>query len=788
MNFQRSLLVLVCAVCISLQMQAQKVLTWNEPSTECANVYFDGYFNMALDITKVELKENETAVYATIRNRSDLDKYGKFLFPTDTHLLADGKRYAALSAEGVELGKSRQTEPNNRLDVVFHFQPLPPKTRSFDFVAGDYYVKGIKSVEEKSKELFPSYWRDVQSGEWVVAFFDDCAIYDQKIWELKAEAKNPAGKARITLTRNGEQVEMLMGKNRNGLRTLQVGKQKRTLSMITGRFLPDYPRKDERSDFKHTGFRPDTVTVVGWVRNMPEAMKGNHYLSFMCQDFVKDDQIVHYAQLDSLGRFAIRIPVINSGEFLCDWSRLFIRTVFEPGNTYFLLYDFKSGKRLFMGDDVRVQNELLKYPTDWFSEQMEEGDNFDRFLQTTDSLIRSSHAAIDSLLLQHPTLSSRFVRYRKDDVMAQAAAALGQARFCAPNYLLPANARQYATYNFWKKISNPYTLHRDWSTFLRDFIDDVVSANEVQRLKVFDVMNHIEELAANADELKLLKRFKAWSVETEARLAALESDEETQRLVNQLNKENADLIAKVNRILNSDHTQKFIREKVFIGDMKNLKRVTDSLGASPEVQSMLLCAKAYKNIDYLCRPLGREVMDSLTAWCKNPAELQKINERNRFYRDLAARQLNRLALKTDLGVDGLTEGEEMLRKITEPFRGKFVILDVWGTWCGPCKQALSHSQDLYAHLAKYDLGYVYLANHSPKDTWESVIKQYKVEGDNVLHYNLPDDQQKAIERYLSVSQYPTYKLIDPEGRVLDLKVDTRQLQNLEALLKQLTGK
>ena len=34
-----------------------------------------------------------------------------------------------------------------------------------------------------------------------------------------------------------------------------------------------------------------------------------------------------------------------------------LSSVMEPGKTYFLLCDFKTRQRLFMGDDVRVQNE-----------------------------------------------------------------------------------------------------------------------------------------------------------------------------------------------------------------------------------------------------------------------------------------------------------------------------------------------------------------------------------------------------------------------------------------------
>ena len=68
---------------------------------------------------------------------------------------------------------------------------------------------------------------------------------------------------------------------------------------------------------------------------------------------------------------------------------------------------------------------------------------------------------------------------------------------------------------------------------------------------------------------------------------------------------------------------------------------------------------------------------------------------------------------------------------------------------------------------------MYLANHSPKDTWENVIKEYNVTGSNVVH---------------KIFAFPTYKVIDPEGRVLDVKVDPRNLDSVEKLFQLLTDK
>ena len=133
----------------------------------------------------------------------------------------------------------------------------------------------------------------------------------------------------------------------------------------------------------------------------------------------------------------------------------------------------------------------------------------------------------------------------------------------------------------------------------------------------------------------------------------------------------------------------------------------------------------------------------------------------------------------------MNDGESILRKLLEPIKGKVVIIDVWGTWCGPCKRALSHSQEEYARLANYDVAYLYLANGSSKESWENVIKQYEVTGENVYHYNLPDEQQSKVENFLKVSGYPTYRIVDKEGNILDVNAAPRDLDALERVVRQL---
>ena len=241
---KKILLTIVALLCIVGSQAKNKYVVWEKPTTENGNVYGDGFFNIAIDVNRVEMKETETTVSVTVNLRSDYDSF-KFQFASGTYLLADGKRYALVSADGIELDKSVKTNADNKRDIVFHFQPLPLNTKVFDFIEGDdnkaFKICGIRPIEERHKMLFPSYWRNETTGNWDIAFLGDYAIYDCKIWDMKAEVNEKSGEANITMSDGNKTLNVKVGKNRKGFRTISIDGKKALYSMITDRFLPDYP-------------------------------------------------------------------------------------------------------------------------------------------------------------------------------------------------------------------------------------------------------------------------------------------------------------------------------------------------------------------------------------------------------------------------------------------------------------------------------------------------------------------------------------------------------------------
>jgi len=766
---------------------AQKAVVWDEPTTEYGTSYGDGFFNLALDVTCVELKDDETVVHIHAMQRCDFPEMW-FQFAGDTYLKVGDKRYTITSADGIELNKHTQTV-GGHLDMAFHFPPLPKGTLSFDFIEGDgdgaFQIKGIKPVEERWKQMLPSYWRDDATGEWKIALLKECAIYDCKFWEYsKCEVNEKTGESDIVMRNGDEELQVKVGKNKKGKRTIQVGKQKAVYSMITSRFMPEYPTKDVRTDFADSGYKVDTVTVVGWMKDMPEHYKGEKMFDIDYEDLFAEEQMSVHAEMDELGRFTAKIPVLNSTEVFCDWRRAFVRTMLETGKTYFMLYDFKEGRRYFMGDDARLQNELLKYPLGWETVSMDQGGDFDKYMVKVDSLLSKQYADIDRLSEEHPTLSARFNRYWKGNAMIQQARYFGQARFNAEGYKLPENARKYAYDNFWTKLDEPFTLHRDINTFLNDYIDDIASNVPI----IYDHADHISDIASNAEEEAMMRSY--WAIGEDFR-KQIESEnipaEKAQKMAEELDAKHKIMIERVDSILHSARVRKIVGGDMLLQGINARQHVLDSLGAAPIIKDVLLGRYAYNDIAWSRRSLNPDIIDSLKAKIHNAIPIEMIEKRNDHYIAIENRDFDRLILKSSDNLKDLTEGEALLKKMLEPYKGKIVLLDVWGTWCGPCKEALSHSTEEYTRLADYDVEFMYLANSSPMDSWENVIKEYNVSGDNVAHYNLPDIQQAAIERHLDVHAYPSFFIFDRNGNRLDIKVDARDLDALEGLLRNLSN-
>ncbi len=546
--------------------------------------------------------------------------------------------------------------------------------------------------------------------------------------------------------------------------------------------------KDQRTGFVDNGYNPkDSVTIIGWLKDMPEeARRQGGDFKVDVTNFLVDEEETTYAKMDSLGRFTLKMPLLNSSEVFIDWDRSHQRSMLEPGKTYFYLSDFMTGQTLWMGDDVRLQNELIAHPYDGIKERIPRDQrgkvNAMDFKAKTDNSRALATAGLEETIAQHPNLSQRYIDFMKGYYQTAQGESLMQGRYAMPNYELPQEYMDYVTRECWQKAVKPYTLYRDFACFRDDYLDQFI------RYRTWNVnwqyIDYFHAFASNNEELELLNRWNNWIIDAKAKIAAA-PQEEWQKVADKLNADNAEMIEKVNKIFSSSKGQKVLRGIDYIKRMQQEAFVLDSIGVDQIIKDVCLSQLVNALIDETHTAVSPMVIDTLKAMVKNHFGIERIEKANDYYLALENREFDKLVLKSSDNLADLSEGEALLKKILEPYKGKFVLLDVWGTWCSPCREALSHSTEEYARLKDYDIQYLYLANKSSQTSWENVIKEYNVSGPNVAHYNLPEEQQAAIERHLNVHSWPTYKLFNRDGNLLDLRVDPRDLEELADLLEQL---
>jgi thiol-disulfide isomerase/thioredoxin len=113
-------------------------------------------------------------------------------------------------------------------------------------------------------------------------------------------------------------------------------------------------------------------------------------------------------------------------------------------------------------------------------------------------------------------------------------------------------------------------------------------------------------------------------------------------------------------------------------------------------------------------------------------------------------------------------------EVTKAFKGKVVYLDVWGTWCGPCKEELPYLPDLKAKFKDKAVVFVYL--DMDEDNMDSSWRQF-IKVNNLTGIHLRKSRQTIAPFWKELlanatdkaEYYPQYFIFDKEGKLVVAK-------------------
>lgn len=134
-----------------------------------------------------------------------------------------------------------------------------------------------------------------------------------------------------------------------------------------------------------------------------------------------------------------------------------------------------------------------------------------------------------------------------------------------------------------------------------------------------------------------------------------------------------------------------------------------------------------------------------------------------------------------------TKKVKSLKELVAPYAGKVVLLDIWGTWCGPCKSEMEHMPQLKKKYAGKNIIFLYLDmdDDNKEQTWKEYVYLKQLEGE---HYRLNNDQIQSCWKEIeqaggATNRYPTFVLFDTKGNIV--KPNAEYPSSREKLHKQL---
>lgn len=121
----------------------------------------------------------------------------------------------------------------------------------------------------------------------------------------------------------------------------------------------------------------------------------------------------------------------------------------------------------------------------------------------------------------------------------------------------------------------------------------------------------------------------------------------------------------------------------------------------------------------------------------------------------------------------------------EDFLGKYVYIDVWATWCGPCVREIPFLKVLEHEFHDNNISFISVSVDNQRDyqKWKNMVVDENLSGYQLI---APNDWKSDIAKNYLIQSIPRFILIDMEGNMINVSAE-RPSGKISSILKALPG-
>src|SRR5690606_31147916 len=114
-------------------------------------------------------------------------------------------------------------------------------------------------------------------------------------------------------------------------------------------------------------------------------------------------------------------------------------------------------------------------------------------------------------------------------------------------------------------------------------------------------------------------------------------------------------------------------------------------------------------------------------------------------------------------------------------KGKYLYIDFWATWCGPCIAEMPALDTLQHDYADANIDFVSISVDKEKDKqkWKDFVANRELKGVQVW---VDAENSRVFTEAFNITQIPRFVLLDPEGRIVNANAPRPSDKRIRQLL------